>query len=244
MRVKIEHIEIQTGWLFRRTFHEVHLTTDFTHEEKQIVRQRYLGDHVLLERWPAGASDDDDHDRYALRVDHLFERRPDKHRCAKTQTLQFHIARDLEDVARGDKSVVVIDSQGDLINTILAARTLPPEKIVLIDPEDIEWPVCLNLFSVGQDRLAGYDALERERLTNSIIELYDFVLGSLLSAGMTQKQSVVFRYVTRLMFHIDPAPAQRNLRHLYPGPDRPGDPGPVSVLRPREPAARQPRRAG
>lgn len=123
----------------------------------------------------------------------------------KTQTLQSFIAKDLQDVARGDKSVVVIDSQGDLINTILKARTLPPEKIVLIDPEDIAFPVSLNLFSVGQDRLASYGDLERERLTNSIIELYDFVLGSLLSAGMTAKQSVVFRYVTRLMFHIPDA---------------------------------------
>lgn len=123
----------------------------------------------------------------------------------KTQTLQFMIARDLPDVAQGAKSVVVIDSQGDLLRTILAARTVPPERIVLIDPEDIEYPVCLNLFSVGQERLSGYAALERERLTNSIIELYDFVLGSLLSAAMTQKQAVVFRYVTRLMFHIPDA---------------------------------------
>lgn len=48
----------------------------------------------------------------------------------------------------------------------------------------------------------GYDPLERERLTNSILELYDFVLGTLLSAEMTQKQNVIFRYVTRLMLHI------------------------------------------
>ncbi|MDU8913929.1 type IV secretory system conjugative DNA transfer family protein [Aestuariicoccus sp. MJ-SS9] len=123
----------------------------------------------------------------------------------KTQTLQYFIANDLQDVARGDKSVIVIDSQGDLIRNLLAARTLPPDRIVLIDPEDIGFPVSLNLFSVGQDRLEGYDPLERERLTNSIIELYDFVLGSLLSAGMTAKQSVVFRYVTRLMFHIPDA---------------------------------------
>ncbi len=68
----------------------------------------------------------------------------------ETQTLQYFIARDIEAVERGDKSIVVIDSQGDLINTILKARTLPPEQIVLIDPEDIGYPVCLNLFSVGQ----------------------------------------------------------------------------------------------
>ncbi|MDF2233151.1 ATP-binding protein [Albimonas sp. CAU 1670] len=135
----------------------------------------------------------------------------------KTQTLQFHIARDLEDVARGEKSVVVIDSQGDLIRNVLAARTVDPERIVVIDPEDIDWPVCLNLFSVGQERLAGYDALERERLTNSIIELYDFVLGSLLQAGMTAKQGVVFRYVTRLMLHIPDATIHTLRELLEPG---------------------------
>ncbi|WP_305971042.1 MULTISPECIES: helicase HerA domain-containing protein [unclassified Mameliella] len=135
----------------------------------------------------------------------------------KSQTLQYFIARDLEEVARGDKTVIVIDSQGDLINNLLRARTLPPERIVLIDPEDIGYPVSLNLFSVGQERLADYGDLERERLTNSIIELYDFVLGSLLSAGMTSKQSVVFRYVTRLMFHIPDATIHTLRELMEPG---------------------------
>ncbi len=135
----------------------------------------------------------------------------------KTQTLQYFIGKDLEDVARGDKSVVVIDSQGDLIRTILGAKHLPPDRIVLIDPEDIDWPVALNLFSVGQDRLGRYTALDRERLTNSIIELYDYVLGSLLSAGMTSKQNVVFRYVTRLMFHIPDATIHTLRELMEPG---------------------------
>ena len=135
----------------------------------------------------------------------------------KTQTLQYMIAKDLDAVARRDRSAIVIDSQGDLINTILKADVLPPERIVLIDPEDIFYPVCLNLFSVGQDRLESYDPLERERLTNSIIELYDFVLGSLLSAGMTAKQSVVFRYVTRLMFHIPDATIHTLRELMEPG---------------------------
>ena len=122
----------------------------------------------------------------AARFEHLHMVAGSGH--GKTQTLQYLISRDLEDVARGDKTVIVIDSQGDLLRNILAAKHLPPEKIVLIDPEDIEFPVALNLFSVGQERLASYNALDRERLTNSIIELYDFVLGSLLSAD---RKSVV-----------------------------------------------------
>lgn len=128
----------------------------------------------------------------------------------KTQTLQYLIANDLEAVKRGQRSVVVIDSQGDLIRNIAELQLFAPgqplhDRLCLIDPADIEYPVSLNLFDVGQNRLANYEPLEQERLTNSILELYDFVLGSLLSAGMTQKQEVIFRYVTRLMLHIPDA---------------------------------------
>ena len=128
----------------------------------------------------------------------------------KSQTLQYLIANDLEAVAAGKRSVVVIDSQGDPIENIRQLKVFAPgeplhDRVVVIDPTDVEFPVSLNLFDVGMDRLAGYDPLERERLTNSILELYDFVLGSLLDAGMTQKQSVIFRYVTRLMLHIEDA---------------------------------------
>ena len=125
----------------------------------------------------------------------------------KTQTLQYLIAEDLEAVARGERSIVVIDSQGDLIRRISHLKCFAKgeplhDRVVLIDPTDVEWPVSLNLFDVGLKRLDRYSKLDRERLTNSILELYDFVLGSLLSAEMTQKQNVIFRYVTRLMLQI------------------------------------------
>jgi hypothetical protein len=128
----------------------------------------------------------------------------------KTQTLQYLIAEDLKAVARGERSVIVLDSQGDLIRNIANLTLFAPgeplhERVVIIDPTDVEYPVSLNLFDVGLERLDQYSQLDRERLTNSILELYDFVLGTLLSAEMTQKQSVIFRYVTRLMLHIPDA---------------------------------------
>lgn len=140
----------------------------------------------------------------------------------KTQTLQYLIARDLEAVACGARSVVVLDSQGDLIANVARLEVFAPggplhDRIVIIDPTDVEWPVSLNLFDVGLDRLSGYAPLERERLTNSILELYDFVLGSLLAAEMTQKQSVIFRYVTRLMLHIPDATIHTLRALMEPG---------------------------
>ncbi len=136
----------------------------------------------------------------------------------KTQTLQYLVGCDLEAVAAGKRSVIVLDSQGDLIETIAGLAVFAPggalhDRIVLIDPSDVEYPVSLNLFDAGLDRLTGYAPLERERLTNSILELYDFVLGSLLSAEMTQKQNVVFRYVTRLMLVV-PNATIHTLRQL------------------------------
>lgn len=136
----------------------------------------------------------------------------------KTQTLQYLIANDLPAVERGEASIVVLDSQGDLIKTISNLAHFDPggplhDRICIIDPTDVEYPVSLNLFDVGLERLDKYSQLDRERLTNSILELYDFVLGSLLSAEMTQKQNVIFRYVTRLMLHI-PGATIHTLREL------------------------------
>ena len=143
----------------------------------------------------------------------------------KTQTLQYLIARDLEAVIEGNRSLIVLDSQGDLIRTIANLKMFAPgeplhDRVVIIDPSDVEWPVSLNLFDVGMERLEGYAPLERERLTNSILELYDFVLGTLLSAEMTQKQNVIFRYVTRLMLHIPDATIHTLRELMEPGSEK------------------------
>lgn len=102
MRVKIESEETETGFIFRRPYVDVLLTVDFTHEEKQIIRQRHLMEQVLLERLPANAQTDDDPDWYALRVRHLFERRPDRHRCANPFDAKSYRA-DLEAAMRSLK---------------------------------------------------------------------------------------------------------------------------------------------
>ncbi|MEL6709363.1 MAG: type IV secretory system conjugative DNA transfer family protein [Pseudomonadota bacterium] len=140
----------------------------------------------------------------------------------KTQTLQYLIAQDLAAMEDEKRTVIVLDSQGDLINNIAKLDVFGPDgalhnRLVLIDPTDVEYPVSLNLFDVGQKRLDGYAPLERERLTNSILELYDFVLGTLLDAQMTQKQNVIFRYVTRLMLHIPDATIHTLRELMEPG---------------------------
>ena len=72
----------------------------------------------------------------------------------KTTALKYFIAKDLADIAAREKSAVVIDSQGALIPELLAVD-FPNDRIVLIDPEDIAHPLCLNLFASARSASAS-----------------------------------------------------------------------------------------
>jgi hypothetical protein len=138
----------------------------------------------------------------------------------KTQLLQFLINHDLVRAKEDGRSVVVIDSQGDLIRTIsrLAyfgrdAEGSLFERYVLIDPTDIEHPVALNMFDFNRSRLSGYAPLDREKILNATIELYEYFFGALLGAELTQRQGLIFKYLARLLIEI-PGATIHTLREL------------------------------
>ncbi len=124
----------------------------------------------------------------------------------KTQTLQHLLVSDL--TAEEPPGIVVIDSQGDLIKKLSRLQLFEPDtgaladKLVIIDPTDVEHPPALNIFDVGAERLRSYGPAAREQVLNGVIELYDYLFGSLLGSELTQKQSVIFRYLARLMLTI------------------------------------------
>lgn len=122
----------------------------------------------------------------------------------KSQTIQFMLMRDFPNVIKGEASVIVIDSQGDLIRRISRLKAIK-DRLVLIDPTDIDFPVALSLFSMGKERLGTYSAFDRERLQNSLIELLSFVLGTLLASEMTAKQGTLFNFIIRAMLVIPDA---------------------------------------
>jgi len=127
----------------------------------------------------------------------------------KTQLMQFLIHHDLVRSREDGRSVVVIDSQGDLIRTIshLGLWSEPEfrDRFVLVDPNDVEHPVCLNMFDFNRDRLSGYAPVDREKILNATIELYEYFFGALLGAELTQRQGLIFRYLARLLIEIPDA---------------------------------------
>jgi hypothetical protein len=130
----------------------------------------------------------------------------------KTQLLQHLILRDLGKLCQGRGSLIVIDSQGDMLRTITQLAELSPthpeslaDRLILIDPNDVEHPPALNLFDFGLDRLKHYNPVEREKLINGAIALYEYVFGALLGAELTQRQGVIFRYLARLIMTLQGA---------------------------------------
>jgi hypothetical protein len=152
----------------------------------------------------------------------------------KTQTLQHLILSDL--ASPNPPSLVIIDSQGDMLRKLSRLALFDPNggalasRLIIIDPADIEHPPALNMFDVNLDRLKGYGPAAREQILNGVIELYDYMFGSLLGAELTQKQSVIFRYLARLMLTIpqatihdllnllgDATPYLQHIEKLQPG---------------------------
>jgi hypothetical protein len=127
--------------------------------------------------------------------------------AGKTTALQYFIAKDLERAVRGECSIVILDSQRQLVEELWSLKLFAPgqpldRKLCILDAADIEYPIAINLFDMHLDRLVSLSPLDRERLTNSALEMYDFIIGSLLQAEMTSRQSTLFRFVTRAMFAI------------------------------------------
>lgn len=144
----------------------------------------------------------------------------------KTQLMQFLINHDLVRAMDDGRSIVVIDSQGDLIRTISRLAYFSPgvekslaDRFVLIDPNDVLNPVCLNMFDFNQDRLSGYAPVDREKILNATIELYEYFFGALLGAELTQRQGLIWKYVARLLLEI-PDASIHTLRELMEDGER------------------------
>lgn len=123
----------------------------------------------------------------------------------KTQLLLHLIHQDL--TREEGPGLVVIDSQGDLVRTLSHLQLFAPgnelaERLVIIDPADVEFPVALSLFDTSSERTASYSPAERERVLNGAIEMYEYMFGALLGAELTQKQGVIFRFLARLMMVV------------------------------------------
>lgn len=103
VRVSISHHDVQRGLFFKRTYYEVRLSIAFSHEEKQIIRQRRLGPTKLLDRRPATAAVDDRDEKFELHLADLLDARTDRFLCATPSAAKIYeedLLKVLEQVKR------------------------------------------------------------------------------------------------------------------------------------------------
>lgn len=137
----------------------------------------------------------------------------------KTQVLQYEIARFLSQPS--PPSLVIIDSQSEMLRKIERLALFAPgrgrlrDRLVIIDPTDVEHPPALNLFCLNHARLARADAAAREQILNGLVELYETISGAILGADMTPKQQLLFRFLTRLMLAIPGATIKTLIEALH-----------------------------
>jgi hypothetical protein len=134
----------------------------------------------------------------------------------KTQLLQRLILYDLQ--REQPPALIIIDSQGEMLRKIerlklFAAGERLADRIVIIDPEDVEHPPALNMFDMKPARLERYSQAINEQIEASIIETFNYVFGS-LAAELTSRQNTTFAFVTKLMLAV-PGATIHTLRELF-----------------------------
>lgn len=124
----------------------------------------------------------------------------------KSSLIRDMVMRDAE----GDAAVIVIDSQVDLINDLLSVLDL--NRVILIDPADVEFPLAFNLLDISQGK--DMSAVERQASTNNLLELFVYLFSSLLDTELTAKQKTAFQFVTRLLLTV-PGANLTTMRELF-----------------------------
>lgn len=140
------------------------------------------------------------------------------HICAgsghgKTQLLLALIYNDLLKAKKGKGGFCVIDSQGDLIDTLSHLADFDPEvkntlaeKLVLVDPTDIDHPTALNMFDVDMERINRIsDPAIREMAINATISLYEYIFADLIGGTLTLYQKNIYNFGAKLLLNIEGA---------------------------------------
>lgn len=134
----------------------------------------------------------------------------------KTQLLQHLIVNDLE--RPRPPALVIVDSQGEMLSKIQRLAAFAPggklaDKLICIDPEDIDHPPALNMFASPSRRVENYSKAVKEQVEAGTIELFNYIFGA-IAAELTSRQNTTFAYVTRLMLTI-PDATIHTLRELF-----------------------------
>lgn len=98
--------------------------------------------------------------------------------------------------------MVIIDPHHDLVDRIVKADLGITDRLILLDPRDIEYPIALNPFALNRERLSSYTPADKEQVITGALQTFLYLFGGLSDLTLTGKQEALFRYCMRLMIAL------------------------------------------
>jgi hypothetical protein len=130
--------------------------------------------------------------------------------AGKTNALECLIAADLQAVADGRASLVVMDSQGTASDTLLgrlshlklfAPGEFLADRLIYLEP-DLDFPLALNIFDIGLPDLDRLSAGQREDIVASACEVVEFLFTGLLGGELSDNMTMLYKYLVPAMLAI------------------------------------------
>lgn len=146
----------------------------------------------------------------------------------KTTLMSAMLLDDLQRVAAGQASVVLMDSQNELIPDIARLQLFAPGaplhgKLIYLEP-DPDHPLALNIFDMKPERLVGLSNRERMLLERGAIWMVEFFLSSLVKAEASAHQDTFLKYVIPALMAIPNATVFTFKELLEPAATKNGKP--------------------
>jgi hypothetical protein len=131
------------------------------------------------------------------------------HGSGKTTLLSAQILADLTRVAKNEASVLVMDSQNELVPQLASLKMFAPGgalhgKLVYLRP-DPDHPLSLNIFDIDRQRFKTLSATDRMMAENGALWMVDFFLSSLVKAEASPHQDTFLNYVIPALMAIPDA---------------------------------------
>lgn len=133
------------------------------------------------------------------------------------------IAKDLAKVAEDKCSVILMESNVDLVSSVSRFKAFAKGgalegRLVLIEARDmVENPISLNLFDLGYGNIDDLSKSDRIAMQNVTLMMIEYVF-RLVDNEFTSRQSGVFKRIARLMLTIKGANLDTLTKFLVHGP--------------------------
>lgn len=130
----------------------------------------------------------------------------------KSRSLENMICDDLKAVKAGRRSLIILESEGGFSNRIARHPWFDPnspdnmsDRLYFIDPGRPGYMPCLSFFDLANKNMAELEALEREKLSNHVVDLYRYVFRALRGSELTEKQGYVFGQLVQMLVWVPEA---------------------------------------